>query len=275
MLSSQLQASVEAVLFMNHKPISLLKLQELVSPEIDLEEFRAAVSNLQSKYMGEENGIELVEVANGFQLRTKIEHKELIQRMFQIAPMKLTSAMLEVLSITAYNQPVTREVIDKIRGVDSSHLVRVLLDKKLLRIAGKSDELGKPMLYATSKEFLELFGLRDLSALPSLREIEEMLPTNEVGSAEEEEAALGREMEIVVAETKPVAFNDLEDWEEENASANEIQSGGAKAGLSTEANADSSQTSLSAGEGGGEAGRALDQPEETFGDLPLGPTGHA
>lgn len=208
--SEELQATIEAVLFMHHKPVSLSKLQELINPNIDLEEYRTAVSNLMASYFETSRGIELVEVANCFQFRTKSEHKDIIRRMYQIAPMKLTNAMLEVLAIVAYNQPITREFVDKIRGVDSSHLLRVLMDKKMLRIAGKSDDLGRPMLYATTKEFLELFGLRDLTSLPSLREIEDMLPKNEVGAEISEEEALAKEMEGIVDASKPLEFNDLE-----------------------------------------------------------------
>lgn len=205
----ELQAAVEATFFMHHKPISFAKLRELINPGIPEDDYRTAVSNLMASYFDEAKGVELVEVAGGFQFRTKAEHKDIVRRMYQIAPMKLTNAMLEVLAITAYNQPLTREGIDKIRGVDSSHLVRVLLDKKMLRIAGKSDDIGRPMIYATTKEFLELFGLRDLSALPSLRELEEMLPANEVGTISEEEA-LASEMEGIATDSKPLEFNDLE-----------------------------------------------------------------
>lgn len=208
--SAELQSAVETILFLQHKPISINKLRELIHPEIAEDDFRTAVSNIMASYFDESRGIELVEVAGGFQFRTKAENKEFVRRLYQIAPMKLTNAMLEVLAIAAYNQPLTRETIDKIRGVDSSHLVRALLDKKMLRIAGKSDELGRPMIYATTKEFLELFGLRDLSALPSLRELEEMLPANEVGGEVSEEELLAKEMEGIVEESHPLEFNDLE-----------------------------------------------------------------
>lgn len=212
----ELQAAVEATLFMHHKPITINRIRELINPSIDEEEYRTAISNLMAVFFDESRGIELAEVANGYQFRTKPDHKDIMRRMYQIAPMKLTNAMLEVLAIVAYNQPLTREGVDKIRGVDSSHLLRVLLDKKMLRIAGKSDTVGNPMIYATTKEFLELFGLRDLGALPTLRELEEMLPKNEVGSISEEEA-LSQEMEGIVEASKPVDFNDLEleDWDPE------------------------------------------------------------
>lgn len=208
--SQQLKPALEAVLFMNHKPMSLARLQELVNPEIDLEEYRTAISDLQASFFSEDRGIELVEVANGYQLRTKMDYRDLIQKMFSIAPLKMSQAMLEVLAITAYNQPITKEKVEQIRGVDCSHLVRTLMDKKMIRMVGKSEDLGKPMLYGTTKEFLELFGLRDLSALPSLREIEEMLPANEVGSEVSEEELLAKEMEGIVDASKPVEFNDLE-----------------------------------------------------------------
>lgn len=208
--ASQLKPALEAVLFMHHKPLSLARLQELVSPETDLEEYRTAISDLQSTFFTEERGIELIEVANGYQFRTKMEHREVIQRMFAIAPLKMSQAMLEVLAIIAYNQPMTREQVEQIRGVDCSHILRTLMDKKMLRLAGKSDDLGKPMLYGTTKEFLELFGLRDLNALPSLREIEEMIPSNEVGAEINEEEVLAREMEGIVTESKPLEFSDLE-----------------------------------------------------------------
>ncbi|MGZ3658178.1 MAG: SMC-Scp complex subunit ScpB, partial [Bdellovibrionota bacterium] len=151
----ELQAAVEATLFMHHKPITVGKIRELINPNIPEDDFRTAISNLMAVFFDEARGIELVEVANGFQFRTKPENKDILRRMYQIAPMKLTNAMLEVLAIVAYNQPLTREGVDKIRGVDSSHLLRVLLDKKMLRIAGKSDTVGNPMIYATTKEFLE------------------------------------------------------------------------------------------------------------------------
>lgn len=212
----ELQAAVEATFFMHHKPVTIAKLRELINPAIAEDDYRTAVSNLMASYFDESKGVELVEIAGGYQFRTKAEHKDIVRRMYQIAPMKLTNAMLEVLAITAYNQPLTREGIDKIRGVDSSHLVRVLLDKKMLRIAGKSDDIGRPMIYATTREFLELFGLRDLSALPSLRELEEMLPANEVGTISEEEA-LAAEMDGIATASKPLEFNDLEleDWDDE------------------------------------------------------------
>jgi len=267
---AELQAAVEATFFMHHKPITLAKVRELINPDIAEEEYRTAISNVMASYFEDFRGIELVEVAGGFQFRTKAEHKDIVRRMYQIAPMKLTNAMLEVLAIVAYNQPLAREGIDKIRGVDSSHLLRVLLDKKMLRIAGKSDDIGRPMIYATSKEFLEIFGLRDLSALPSLRELEEMLPQNEVGTISEEEA-LSAEMEGIVTDAVPLEFNDLEleDWEE-----NETPKI-TKEDAPAVAHGDSGQTLDLGAQVGGETGNDVDLPPEIAGRITPGQEGNA
>lgn len=270
--ADELQSAVEAVLFMNHKPVSISKLRELINPEIAEDDYRTAVSNLMATYFDETRGVELAEVANGFQFRTKPVNKDIIRRMYQIAPMKLTNAMLEVLAIVAYNQPATREVVDKIRGVDSSHLLRVLLDKKMLRIAGKSDEVGKPMIYATSKEFLELFGLRDLGSLPTLRDIEEMLPKNEVGATISEEEALAQEMEGIVDASKPLEFNDLE---LQDLDADETQKIEDKQDVSPRADGGRSPALDASPKERNEAGGDVDFTAEVAGRLPIGPEGNA
>lgn len=267
MHTAPLKAPIEALLFMSHKPISLARIQELVDPAVDLEEYRTALSDIMSSCFAEDRGIELVEVAGGFQFRTKLDLKDVIHRLYTTNPIKLSQATLEVLSIVAYNQPLTREKIDQVRGVDCSHLVRNLLDKKLLRMVGKSDEPGKPMLYGTTKEFLELFGLKDLSALPTLRDIEDMLPVvNEVGTRSEEEELAG-EMAEIVAGSKPLEFNDLELEEFENETQN----------TRTPINADGNggaQIHDSEAEDG-KAGSILVQPVEVAGSGPMGPEGNA
>ncbi len=267
---TELQASVEATLFMHHKPITIAKIRELVNPNIAEEEYRTAVSNLMASYFEESRGIENRPSNPSRRAPTKAENKDIVRRLYQIAPMKLTNAMLEVLAIVAYNQPLTREVIDKIRGVDSSHLVRVLLDKKMLRIAGKSDGVGHPMIYATSKEFLELFGLRDLSALPSLRDLEEMLPKNEVGTISEEEA-LAAEMVDIVAASKPVEFNDLEleDWEENETPKISEETAPART------NRHGGETVHASPEAGAEAAGDVDLPPEIAGRITPGQEGNA
>jgi segregation and condensation protein B len=270
--STELQAAVEATFFMHHRPISISRLRELINPEISEDDYRSAVSNLMAVFFDENRGIELVEVANGFQLRTKAEHKDIMRRMYQIAPMKLTNAMLEVLAISAYNQPITREGIDRIRGVDSSHLLRVLLDKKMLRIIGKSDEIGRPMIYGTTKEFLELFGLRDLNSLPSLRDIEDMLPKNEVGAISEEEL-LAKEMEGIVDASHPLEFNDLEMEDLESNETQKIEQ--TQQTIPPRAHGHSGEESHGGAQEGSEAGGGFDLSPEVARRFPLGPEGNA
>jgi segregation and condensation protein B len=108
---------------------------------------------------------------------------------------------METLAIIAYQQPVMKEEIDKIRGVDSSYFVRGLLDRKLIKISGRSELPGRPMLYGTTPEFLEVFGLKDLSSLPSLRELEQMIPQSQSGNPEDEDPKT-REMRRLVSEMK-------------------------------------------------------------------------
>lgn len=204
-----LKAALEALLFMHHKPVSLTKLKSLIDEDIEMDEYKAAMQALSEDYSVGDRGIEVVEVANGFQFRTKIEHRELIQRLFQINPIKLSQAALEVLSVVAYKQPCTRDQIDQVRGVDCGQMLRNLMDKKMVKMVGKSDAVGKPMLYGTTREFLEIFGLRTLGDLPSLQDIEDMLPKNEVG-AEQEEDAIQERLSDIVENAEEVLFNDLE-----------------------------------------------------------------
>jgi segregation and condensation protein B len=112
-----------------------------------------------------------MEVAGGYQFRTKSELAPTIKQLAKNKTLALTPGMLEVLAIVAYRGPISRIEIDKVRGVDSSHMLRGLLDRKLIKMSGRSDDLGRPTLYATSKEFLEFFNLNDLSDLPPEQEL--------------------------------------------------------------------------------------------------------
>jgi segregation and condensation protein B len=116
----------------------------------------------------------LYEVAGGWQFRTAPESSEFVRRYLKVKPQRLTRAALETLAICAYRQPVTRPEIEDIRGVDSGAVLKALLDRRLIKIVGKKEEVGRPILYGTTKEFLEFFALRDLNALPTLREFHEL-----------------------------------------------------------------------------------------------------
>lgn len=174
--------AIETIIFMSDRPVSLSKIRELIDPDMPLRVLYECLGILQARYEDAHHGIRLQEVAEGFQFRTKAYYAKYVQDLFKVSALTLTPSALEVLATIAYKQPVSRTEIDRLRGVDSSHLVRALLDKRLIRIHGRSEELGKPVLYTTTKEFLEVFNLKDLSDLPPESEIKELALKNEIGS---------------------------------------------------------------------------------------------
>lgn len=198
---SELQSCIETLLFMVDKPISPKKLQEWLGPDFKEELFVQALEGLKERYQSPHHGIELVEISNGWQLRTKPGRAALAKKLSKIQTQRLSSGGMETLAIIAYRQPVMKEEIDKIRGVDSSYFVRGLLDKKLIAITGRSELPGRPMLYSTTDHFLELFGLKDLAALPSLRELEQMVPASQSKNPEDEDPRV-KEMRRLVNSMK-------------------------------------------------------------------------
>ena len=168
----RVRAAVEALLFASDKPLDLAALRE--ATQFDEQPLRDALASLQQKHAAGSSGTVLVEVAGRWQLRTDPALSPYVRRMLQVKPMRLTRAALETLAIVAYRQPVTRPEIEDLRGVDSGAVTKALLERKLIRILGKKDEPGRPLLYGTTKEFLELFSLRDLTQLPTLREFQEL-----------------------------------------------------------------------------------------------------
>jgi segregation and condensation protein B len=168
----RVSAAVEALLFASDKPLDLTALRE--ATQFEEQVLREALSSLQQKHAPGSGGTVLVEVGGRWQLRTDPALAPYVRRMLQVKPMRLTRAALETLAIVAYRQPVTRPEIEDLRGVDSGAVTKALLERKLIRILGKKDEPGRPLLYGTTKEFLELFSLRDLTQLPTLREFQEL-----------------------------------------------------------------------------------------------------
>lgn len=166
--------AIETIIFMNDKPVSILKIKALIDEDMPLKVIHEALQRLQAEYEEKHHGIRLLEVAEGYQYRTKATYSKYVQDIFKINSLVLSPTALEVLAIIAYKQPVSKTEVDKIRGVDSGHIVRALMDKRLVKVAGRSEEVGRPVLYATTPEFLEVFNLADLSALPPEHELESM-----------------------------------------------------------------------------------------------------
>lgn len=176
----ELQSCLESLTFMSDKALSVKRALELLQIEgLTTEQVKTGFAHIQARYRSVPHGIELVEVAGGYQFRTKPIRAPLASRMSKVQTHKLSRGAMESLAIIAYKQPVMKDEIDKIRGVDSSHFIRGLLEKKLIGITGRSELPGRPILYGTTVEFLEIFGLRDLDQLPPLREIESMIPSSE------------------------------------------------------------------------------------------------
>ena len=170
----ELTPLVEALIFAADGPIKAERMAEAL--ELPLAEVLAALDALAADYAEHPRGFFLQQVAGGYQLRTRPEYADYLRKLGHSRPFRFSRPALETLAIIAYRQPVTRSEIEYLRGVDSGSVLKTLLEKRLLRILGKKDVPGKPMIYGTTREFLELFGLPDLSALPTLREFSELVP---------------------------------------------------------------------------------------------------
>ncbi len=165
-----LKGALEALILVSDKPVAAVRLARLTSQ--DIAAVRSALSELRDEYAG--RGIVLDEIAGGYQFRTSPRYAPFVRMLVQQKPTRLTRAQLETLSIIAYRQPVTRPEIDDVRGVDSGSALKLLLERDLIKIIGKKEEVGRPILYATAEEFLHLFGLKNLRDLPTLREFAEL-----------------------------------------------------------------------------------------------------
>jgi segregation and condensation protein B len=167
-------AILEALLFVAEEPLPLPKLQEVLM-DGQPSQTEATVRELALRLEGEGRGLMVQEVAGGFRLTTRPETHAWVQKLQMVKPARLSRAALETLAIVAYRQPVTRAEIEAIRGVAVDGVMRTLLERDLVRMMGRKAEAGRPMLYGTSAQFLEQFGLKDLGDLPTLREINELI----------------------------------------------------------------------------------------------------
>jgi len=188
---ARLARIVESVLFAAGTPLSLKKLIDILSTagaRPTAKEVQAALVLLRSQYDPVQRGIQLHEVAGGYQFRTARENAEWVRAVFRDKPARLGRATLETLAIVAYKQPVTRAEIEAIRGVDVDGVLSTLLARRLIKIAGRKEAVGRPLLYTTSPEFLETFGLKDLNDLPSLKELGPLPDAETIHTASDETA---------------------------------------------------------------------------------------
>ncbi len=167
---SPLAKLLEAALFAASRPLTLEELTSL-EPESGEAALRAALTELRTAY-GDAHGVELAEIADGWQFLTRREYAEAIDRaQFALRPRRLSPAALETLAIIAYRQPVGRVEVDEIRGVDSGAVIDKLLERGLVEVVTRGEGLGRPLLYGTTPQLLEILGLKDLEELPRLEEL--------------------------------------------------------------------------------------------------------
>ena len=169
----QKKAIIEALVFASEAPLSVERIAEILTGE-EKALISQALQELVGDYEERKGGIYLQAVAGGYQFRTSPDLSVWVKKLRAAKPVGVSPAALETLAIIAYRQPVVKADIDRFRGVDAAGALRGLLDKKLVRIVGRKDVPGKPILYGTTRKFLEVFNLQDLSALPTLRELKEL-----------------------------------------------------------------------------------------------------
>lgn len=187
-----LKSIVEAVIFASDVPLSLKQLKEIVNEpskpftkngdqtKISEQDIKNAIDELNREYAQRGSAFRIIEIAEGYQFATLPEFAKWVGKLFkERAKKKLSQPALETLAIIAYKQPISKPEIEAIRGVNVDHIIKTLLEKKLITIVGRADTIGRPLLYGTTKEFLKYFGLKSLSELPKPTEIEEIIKEDE------------------------------------------------------------------------------------------------
>lgn len=228
---TELKGLIEALIFASDAPLTTDKIKQIIE-NITKKEIDEIISELHKDYEHPEHGFHLREVANGYQFRTKPAFAFWLKRLKKTKPFRLTQPTLETLAIIAYKQPITKLEIEKIRGVDSGGVIKTLLERKLICISGRKNIPGRPFLLSTTKTFLEIFGLENLSSLPSIKELEDLddvnLPsilsdrmTKNIRHEESSDAAIGKEEnklegqgcqnDNIHEDQQPVAFKEHED----------------------------------------------------------------
>ncbi|MCF6158904.1 MAG: SMC-Scp complex subunit ScpB [wastewater metagenome] len=170
--TEEIKPIIEALIFAAEEPVSLRKLTDLVEGS-DVTLIQEAILRLNNDYEAQGRSFRIEEVAGGYQFYTRPEYYEWIMKLRKKpGEVKLTQASLETLAIIAYKQPILRANIESIRGVQSGQIIRFLMEKDLVKVVGRDESLGHPLLYGTTKKFLEYFGLKDIKDLPKTEELE-------------------------------------------------------------------------------------------------------
>ena len=168
-----IKSIIESLLFVADNPLTIQRLGEVLEG-VEQKDLRATLDELQAELESGRRGVRLVEVAGGYQLRTAKVNADWVKKLLGGRPPRMGRATLETLAIIAYRQPITRAEIEAIRGVDVDGVINTLLERSLIRAVARKDVPGRPFLYGTTPEFLQLFNLKDLTHLPTLKEMEEI-----------------------------------------------------------------------------------------------------
>lgn len=175
------KASVEAALFASERPLTLAQITAALE-EAERKVVHQVLDELRTEYDEQGRGFRLAEIAEGWQLLTRPQHAGVIRRLHRIKlANRLTRPSLETLAIIGYKQPLTKAEIEGIRGVGSDGVMQSLLERRLIRTVGRKDAVGRPLLYGTTREFLQAFGLKDLGELPKLTELKDLLKQSPEG----------------------------------------------------------------------------------------------
>jgi len=169
----RLKSILESLLFAAGEPVSIARIAAVLDG-VPKAEIQNALVTLGAEYSANSRGLAIEEVAGGYQLRTPKEHAQYVRRLLAARPPRLSRPLLETVAIIAYRQPITRPEIEQLRGVDTGGVLETLLERRLIKIAGRKEAPGRPMMYATTPEFLEVFSLKDLESLPDLKEFQEI-----------------------------------------------------------------------------------------------------
>ena len=232
----EMASIIESVVFAAGAPVGVKELVSILKapgePEPSVAEVRAAVALLLDDYAAGKRGIVLQEVGGGYQFRTAREHAAYVRQVFREKPARLGRATLETLAIVAYQQPATKADIEAVRGVDADGALSILRAKRLIKIAGRKEAIGRPLLYATTGEFLEAFGLKDLRDLPALEEIAPPVTEEDPDAGEEEDDETSEHAEIgSPEEAARAAAAEVGEEGDERSEADAAQGAGAR-GLS-------------------------------------------
>ncbi|MEJ2543214.1 MAG: SMC-Scp complex subunit ScpB [Calditrichaceae bacterium] len=170
---------IEALIFASDVPLPSRKIKDIIS-EIGEREIKKSIERINERYKGTKSAFEIVEVAGGYQIVTRPDYADWVRKLYiSRTKNRLTQKALETLAIIAYKQPITKTEVESIRGVGSDTVIRTLIERKLITVTGREKAPGNPLLYGTTRYFLEYFGLKDISDLPKLREIDELLKSDE------------------------------------------------------------------------------------------------